>query len=82
MAPPITLPQGVSLTGYRSPQDHATDTGTGSITKMKSCSIKSLFSYQSPSQNCRWFVHARAQRLELRNMDYEYNQQLDSQSRV
>ena len=76
-APPLPSPKGGSLTGYRSPQDHATDTRTGSIAKIKSCSIRSLFLISLPSQIWRWFVQTHVQRLESGNMNYEYDQQLD-----
>ena len=46
------------------------------------CSIKSLFSYRSPSPNWRWFVHASGNHLNCGTSDYEYTSQLDSQSWV
>ena len=49
VAPPITLPPRAAASSVTEvPQDHATDTGTGSIAKIKSCSIRLLFSNQSP----------------------------------
>jgi hypothetical protein len=67
--PPLpSPPRAFSLIGCRSPQDPATDTGTGSIARMKKHSIESLFSDQSPRPELLRFVHASAQPFELRNI--------------
>jgi hypothetical protein len=42
----------------KSSQKVAFENAQTAVARKKSCSIKSLFSCQSPSQNCRWFVQS------------------------